>query len=99
MAKCPKCGTEVQPSKTWQLVAPLPDSEGRITIIVMGSFKCPNCGYSWRGKISKIKVGPSGEVEMGKAIRRKRSKGGSKQKSGGGRVIEIDLTELYSDEE
>ncbi len=99
MVKCPKCGTEVQPQKTWQLVAPLPDADGRVTIIVMGSFRCPNCGYSWRQKISTIKVGPEGEVEVGKAAKKKRKKKEKKKESSGGKVIEIDLSELYRDEE
>jgi hypothetical protein len=34
---CPNCGTKVdKPTKTWQLVSPLPDAYGRITITVMG---------------------------------------------------------------
>jgi len=97
MVKCPRCGTEVQPTKTWQLVAPMPDAEGRITIIVMGSFKCPKCGYSWRQRISTVKVGPEGEVEIGnKKGRRKRRKRKEEEKPAG-KVIEIDLSELYEE--
>jgi DNA-directed RNA polymerase subunit RPC12/RpoP len=96
MVKCSRCGTDVQPSKTWQLVAPLPDSEGRITIIVMGSFKCPNCGYRWRGKVSTLKVGANGEVEVetGKRKRRKKKEKKEKKEETGGTIIEIDLSEL-----
>lgn len=55
---CPNCGTkDVKPEKTWQLVSPLPDAKGRITITVMGTFQCPNCGKRWRGVVSKIKAG------------------------------------------
>lgn len=61
---CPVCGTEVNsPDKTWNLVSPLPDDKGRITITVMGSFTCPNCGHKWKGVVSKLKVGGS-EVEV-----------------------------------
>ncbi len=101
MVKCPMCRTDVQPSKTWQLVSPLPDVEGRITITVMGSFKCPSCGYSWRGRVSVMKVGPEGEVEFqtGKAKRRrKRKKEERKEQSKGGTIIEIDLSEIIEDE-
>lgn len=94
MVKCPKCGTEVKPLKTWQFVAPLPDADGRITITLMGSFRCPNCGYSWRGKISTIKVGPEGEVEVGKGKKRRRRKKEKKEEKPQGKIIEIDLSEL-----
>ncbi|MGB9725823.1 MAG: chromatin protein Cren7 [Fervidicoccaceae archaeon] len=61
---CPVCGTEVSsPDKTWNLVSPIPDDKGRITITVMGSFTCPNCGHKWKGVVSKLKVGGS-EVEV-----------------------------------
>ncbi|MCD6323608.1 MAG: chromatin protein Cren7 [Desulfurococcales archaeon] len=96
--KCPRCGTEVQPQKTWQLVAPLPDADGRVTIIVMGSFKCPNCGYSWRQKISTIKVGPEGEVDLNATKKRKRKKK-EKEKKPAGKIIEVDLSDIYEDEE
>jgi len=64
---CPVCGTEVSsPDKTWNLVSPIPDDKGRITITVMGSFTCPNCGHKWKAVISKLKVGGGGvEIESG----------------------------------
>ena len=77
---CPKCGTRVtEPLKTWTLVSPMPDKHGRITITIMGSFQCPNCGYKWRAVIKKIKEGgyPAAEQE--------------KQE---GEIIEIDLSDL-----
>ncbi len=79
---CPRCGTRVkEPIKTWTLVSPIPDKKGRITITIMGLFKCPKCGYSWRAVIKKIKseVGEPGEEE------------GEREP---GEVIEIDLSEL-----
>ncbi|WP_276813884.1 chromatin protein Cren7 [Desulfurococcus amylolyticus] len=71
--KCPKCGSnEVDVERTWQLASPLPDTQGRITITIMGVVKCRRCGYKWRGVVSKLKVG-GGKVEiegekMGKVI-------------------------------
>ena len=89
---CPKCGTRVdQPSKTWQLVSPMPDARGRITITVMASFVCPNCGYKWRAAISKIKVGGD-EVEIGgKKLKAPPKKEERREE---GEVIEIDLDEI-----
>ena len=101
LVRCPRCGTEVKnPEKTWQLVSPLPDAEGRITITVMGVFKCPNCGYRWRTKISTIKVGPSGEVEIGgRGGRRKRRKSeGSKERKPEGKIIEVDISNILEEE-
>lgn len=68
--KCPKCGSsDVDVVKTWQLASPLPDKYGRITVTVMGSIVCKKCGYSWRGVVSKIKVGEKsvsiGDRELG----------------------------------
>jgi len=57
---CPKCGTiinpkETLPSKTWNLVSPMPDKEGRVTLTIMASFECPSCGKSLRAALQKIK--------------------------------------------
>ncbi|AFK50465.1 hypothetical protein TCELL_0040 [Thermogladius calderae 1633] len=70
---CPRCGsTDVVVEKTWQLVSPLPDSAGRITITVMGMVKCNRCGHRWRATISKLKVGGSSvEIEGGKRFEEK----------------------------
>ena len=92
---CPNCGTRVnEPKKTWQLVSPMPDSKGRITITVMGSFECPNCGHKWRGVVSKIKVGGEGvEVEAGG--KKKELKGGKEApEPREGEIIELDLEEI-----
>ncbi|MEM0004002.1 MAG: chromatin protein Cren7 [Desulfurococcaceae archaeon] len=62
--KCPKCGsTNVDVVKTWNLVSPLPDKAGRITVTIMGVLKCRNCGYTWKSTVSKIKVGGGVEIE------------------------------------
>jgi len=83
---CPKCGTRVEePVKTWTLVSPFPDKYGRITVTVMGSFRCPNCGYSWRAVIKKLKTG--GDEEAAK-------KGAAKSEPEPGTIIEIDLSDL-----
>ncbi len=90
---CPRCGTRTEPVKTWQLVSPFPDSKGRITITVMGSFVCPNCGHRWRAVISKIKVGGDEvEVEAGqkKASLKKEE---ARQEKREGEIIEIDIDE------
>ena len=57
---CKKCGciinpTDNPPSKTWQLISPMPDKEGRVTLTIMGSFKCPDCGAAVRAAMKKIK--------------------------------------------
>ncbi|HDN75721.1 MAG TPA: chromatin protein Cren7 [Acidilobales archaeon] len=99
MVKCPMCGTEVKnPEKTWQLVAPLPDAEGRITITVMGVFKCPNCGYRWKTKVSTLKVGPEGEVEIETRKRRKRRKEERKEPKPSGPIIEVDISDIIKEE-
>lgn len=78
---CPRCGTRVaEPVKTWTLVSPIPDKRGRITITIMGSFVCPNCGYKWRAVIKKIKEGGGEPVEEG-----------PKEE---GEIIKIDLSDL-----
>ena len=93
---CPKCGSEdIKVVKTWQLVAPLPDKYGRITITVMGVFQCKQCEYKWRGIISKLKVGGSGvEIEgTGKKL------GGEEKEERRVKEIVLDLDDLDLDEE
>jgi len=89
---CPACGTHTEPKKTWQLTSPFPDSKGRITITIMGSFECPKCGHKWRAVVSKIKVGgDSVEVEAsGKKAGIQDSKTAAKRE---GPVFEIDIDE------
>jgi len=88
---CPRCGTRTEPVKTWQLVSPFPDSKGRVTITVMGSFVCPNCGHKWRAVISKIKVGGS-EVEVETGSKKAEIKE-EKPQPREGEIIEIDIDE------
>ncbi len=90
---CPRCGTRVEPSKTWQLVSPFPDSKGRITITVMGSFVCPECGYRWRGVVSKLKVGGEEvELETGSGSRAKLGTQKKEEKREGA-IFEIEIDE------
>ena len=82
---CPRCGTRVEePVKTWTLVSPFPDKKGRITVTVMGSFRCPKCGYTWRAVIKKIKPEAAAPAAEGKEEKRE------------GEIIEIDLDQLDS---
>ena len=94
---CPVCGTRVEkPVKTWQLVSPLPDAYGRITITIMGSFECPN-GHKWKAVVSKIRAGGSSvEVEGKKGVKKI---GEEEQKEEDrGEVIELDLSDLDEEE-
>lgn len=77
------------------MISPLPDAKGRITITVMGSYRCPSCGYSWRTTISKIKTGGS-DIEIEGRGEGKKVELGEERR---GSVIEIDLSELEREEE
>lgn len=90
--KCPKCGsTDVAVEKTWQLVSPLPDAQGRITITVMGVVRCNSCGHRWRGPISKLKVGGGVELEGGRVLEEEAE---AKPKE-----IVLDLDEILKEQE
>ncbi|MCS7112115.1 MAG: chromatin protein Cren7 [Ignisphaera sp.] len=95
---CPRCGTVVpSPKRTWQLVAPIPDSSGRITVTVMGAYECSSCNYKWRAVISKMKVGgDSIEIEgsKGKELRLADEEKESRKST----VIELDLREILEEE-
>ncbi|NHJ38388.1 MAG: hypothetical protein FK731_00040 [Asgard group archaeon] len=63
-----KCGeswlaNEVPTNKEWTKLAPMPDSEGRITIVLMATWSCPNCGKTVMSSKAKYKddgtTGPS----------------------------------------
>lgn len=95
--RCPRCGTVVSsPTKTWQLIAPIPDSAGRVTITIMGIYECPNCGYKWRAVISKMKVGSENvEIEGAKKTITLASSKSERSEN----VIELDLDEISKEEE
>lgn len=92
--QCPRCGAVgVSVTKTWQLVAPLPDSQGRITVTVMASFECDSCGYKWRGVLTKMKVGgESVEIEGAKQERVE-----APEAPRPSQVIELDLDEIMEE--
>lgn len=93
---CPTCGGLVEkPEKTWHLTSPLPDAQGRITITVMASFVCSNCGSKWKGVLSKIKVGGEG-VEVEGAKKRSKLPAGEKVERPG-ETIELDIDEIMEE--
>ena len=94
---CPTCGVRVEkPVKTWQLVSPLPDAYGRITITVMGSFECPN-GHKWKAVVSKIRAGGSSvEIEGKKGVKKIGEE--KEEEENRGEVIELDLSDLDEEE-
>ena len=53
MAKCPKCGREVAPKKTWKM-AGWPDKAGKRTELTIGLCEC--CGKTFRTTVSKKKI-------------------------------------------
>ena len=57
---------EVSPSKTWNLVSPMPDKQGRITITIMGTYLCPHCGRNNTSVVSKFKDSEEGEQRKSK---------------------------------
>ncbi len=66
---CKNCGHILDPivtppEKTWQLVSPMPDKDGRVTLTVMGSFHCPMCNASIRASLKKIR---GDEIGSGKS--------------------------------
>lgn len=70
---CKKCGREINPTetpplKTWQLISPLPDKEGRVTLTIMGSFRCPDCNASVRAAMKKIKGDDMGSGKSKKEL-------------------------------
>ncbi|MEM4737852.1 MAG: chromatin protein Cren7, partial [Acidilobaceae archaeon] len=57
-SECPECGSKAPgPVRTWTLVSPIPDREGRVTVTVMGAFVCPECGKTWNATLQKLKSG------------------------------------------
>lgn len=94
---CPTCGVRVEkPVKTWQLVSPLPDAYGRITITVMGSFECSN-GHKWKAVVSKIRAGGSSvEVEGKKGVKKIGTE--EREEEDRGEIIELDLSDLDEEE-
>jgi transcription initiation factor TFIIIB Brf1 subunit/transcription initiation factor TFIIB len=70
---CKKCGcvinpVEHPPNKTWQLISPMPDKEGRVTLTIMGSFRCPDCNASVRASLKKVKGDEMGSGKSKKEL-------------------------------
>ena len=61
MAKCPKCGKEVQPKKTWKM-AGRPDKTGKRTELTIGLCEC--CGKTFRTTLGKKKIQRSGKIDL-----------------------------------
>jgi uncharacterized C2H2 Zn-finger protein len=53
MAKCPTCGKEVAPKKSWKM-AGRPDKAGKRMELTIGLYDC--CGKTFRTIISKQKI-------------------------------------------
>lgn len=70
---CKKCGHEINPietppEKSWQLISPMPDKEGRVTLTIMASFHCPSCNASVRASLKKIKGDEIGSGQSKKEL-------------------------------
>lgn len=70
---CKKCGYIINPiqhppDKTWQLISPMPDKEGRVTLTIMGAFRCPECNASVRTAIKKIRGDEIGSGQSKKEL-------------------------------
>lgn len=61
---CKKCKTVFQVGskedlenrkKEWTMVAPMPDKDGNVTITMMATWNCPNCGKNITGSYGKTK--------------------------------------------
>ncbi|MCH8905688.1 MAG: hypothetical protein IH840_01255 [Candidatus Heimdallarchaeota archaeon] len=60
--KCKKCGNtfkigseDDKRKKEWNIVAPMPDKDGNVTITFMATWDCPNCGKNITGSSGKSK--------------------------------------------
>lgn len=58
--KCKHCGEEWLPAdvptkKEWNLISPMPDKDGNVTITRMATWDCPNCGKNKTGAMGKTK--------------------------------------------
>jgi hypothetical protein len=87
---CPVCGVRVSaPERTWTLVSPIPDREGRVTITIMGAFRCPN-GHTWKAVIKKFKSGEEAQGEVEQPAEKEE-----------GEVITLDISDIqnFNDEE
>ncbi|UCB59754.1 MAG: hypothetical protein JSW72_06390 [Candidatus Bathyarchaeota archaeon] len=54
LAKCPKCGNEIGPKKTWKM-AGRPNRKGEKTQLLIGLFQCPKHGV-FRAVLNKERI-------------------------------------------
>jgi len=68
--KCKKCDNSFEigsdedketRNKEWTMVAPMPDKDGNVTITLMATWHCSNCGKTIRGSAGKTKGEFSGK--------------------------------------
>jgi uncharacterized protein (UPF0212 family) len=55
VAKCPECGAESSPRKTWKM-AGRPSKEGERLQLTIGYYDCPNCTKKFREVLRKEKI-------------------------------------------
>ena len=60
LIKCKNCGEEWGPldvptKKEWNIVSPMPDKQGNVTITRMATYDCPNCGKNRTAAKAKTK--------------------------------------------
>lgn len=60
LIKCKNCGeewipTDVPTKKEWNIVSPMPDKQGNVTITRMATWDCPKCGKNRTGAKAKTK--------------------------------------------
>ena len=60
LIKCKACGeewipTDVPTKKEWNIVSPMPDKQGNVTITRMATWDCPSCGKNRTGAKGKTK--------------------------------------------
>lgn len=55
VAKCPKCGAETNPIKTWKM-AGRPSKKGERLQLTIGYYECPSCHKRFREVIGKEKI-------------------------------------------
>ena len=54
LAKCPQCGKEIKPKKTWKMSG-RPNKKGERTQLLIGFYQCPKHGV-FRAVLSKQKI-------------------------------------------
>ena len=90
VGRCPQCGLEIQPKKTWKMTG-RPDKTGRSLQLQIGLFRCPRHGY-FRKVLDKQKVSAPARLKSkrskktGARTARKQTKKGKAAKKRGART-------------